>query len=117
MGPVLLTIHLSPAPSAARTPRSADERFAGVAGLTVAAGVGPPAQHSVLRADQDTSEPLGSDISPCSARPSPGDLPSARRAASECLVPPLHGGMDHDVVDNICDAIEWHGSTEDGHRS
>jgi dTDP-4-amino-4,6-dideoxygalactose transaminase len=113
------------------------KRLAPLEGLTVAAGSGPAAQYFVLRVDEtgfgssrdelhkDLRDlniisrryfyPLCSDIPPYSAHPSAGDLPVAARAATECLALPFHGAMDEDLVNTICDAIEWH-ATERGGR-
>jgi dTDP-4-amino-4,6-dideoxygalactose transaminase len=115
------------------------KRLASLDGVSVAAGTGPSAQYFVLRVDaerfgstrdalhEDLRDlniisrryffPLCSDIPPYSAHRSAFDLPVAAKAATECLALPFHGGMDEDVVNTICDAIEWHANEKGGRRS
>lgn len=112
------------------------ERLGGLDGLSVVAGTGPSVQYFVVRIDRQgfgkTRDelhgelrklnivsrryfyPLCSDIPPNSSHPSAAVLPVAARAASECLALPLHGGMDEELVDRICDAIIWHSSSKEG---
>jgi dTDP-4-amino-4,6-dideoxygalactose transaminase len=114
------------------------KRIALIPGLSVAAGTGPSAQYFVLRVDAalfgstrdalhaDLRDlniisrryfyPLCSDIAPYSGHPSAQHLPAATRAASECLALPFHGAMDEDLVNRVCDAIEWHATTRGAGR-
>jgi dTDP-4-amino-4,6-dideoxygalactose transaminase len=115
------------------------KRLAPLQGLSVVAGTGSSAQYFVMRVQEDVFGssrdelhhaltrlnimsrryfyPLCSNIAPYSSYVSAADLPIANRAASQCLALPFHGGLDDDMAERICDAIEWQarrGSGADG---
>lgn len=107
-------------------------RLAGIAGLTIAAGLDAPKQYFVIRVSEAFGStrdqlfltlremnvhsrryffPLVSDFGPYSKLPSARHLPNARRAAQECLALPFYGSMTTEQVELICDAIEWQHAT------
>lgn len=103
-------------------------RFAGIAGLDIASGLGASKQYFVIRISPEFGStrdelhemlrsanvfsrryffPLVSDMSPYSQLPSAADLPVAKTVAQECLVLPLHGSMTAAQAEIVADLVAW----------
>jgi dTDP-4-amino-4,6-dideoxygalactose transaminase len=111
------------------------EALADIPGLRIAAGRGDSVQYFVVRIDADQFgsgrdelqaglrsmnvfsrryfHPLCSDLPAYSHLPSARRVPVARKAASEVLALPFHGGLSAGDAVAVADIIRWH---QDGNR-